>query len=65
MNLVQNDATAYKVAFEFVADDQDKLTVFTTALSQAVHSGDIENRSASATLVAKERWNTMFPPEAK
>lgn len=64
MNLVNNDAVAYGIAFAFVSDDVNKLSVFMNAL-HAQQGGDIEGRTASATEVAKARWLVMYPELAK
>lgn len=66
MQLVQNDAVAYKIAFEFVDDSADKLSVFSRALQEQNQGGLIEARSSAAAQVAKARWGVMYPePEVK
>lgn len=64
MNLVENDATSYEIAIDFVDDDANKLIVFTNAYHAQRHDEGVEQRTAAATLVAQKRWNTMFPPGA-
>jgi len=61
MTLLQNDAVAYEIAFEFVNDDADKLTVFTTAFCEQQLVDKIEGKAAAAKLVAEKRWRTMYP----
>lgn len=63
MQMVQNDAIAYRIAFEFVTDDMNKLSVFQRAYSESQH-GTVESRAAAAKDVATKRWETMYPPEA-
>ena len=65
--LVENDLAAYQIADDFVADNQDKLTVFTNAfkeLQAPQHhnpSALIEGIAASAVLIATKRWQVMYP----
>lgn len=61
MELVQNDAVAYKIAFDFVGDDLNKLTVFTKAFNESVTHASMESRSAAVTQVASARWDVMYP----
>ena len=64
MNLLSQNATAYKIAMEFVSDNKDKLTVFRTAYSEA-NANTLDSRSEIAKGVAEARWSIMFPEEVK
>ena len=62
LTMLSNNATAYDIANKFVADDKDKLTVFTGALNESRGVGGIDAQAAAATKIAEERWNTINPP---
>jgi len=66
MQLLSNDAVAYKIAYAFVEGDADKLSVFTQALQEQQRQGQpvIEAVASAAVQVAKARWSVMFPEEA-
>ena len=61
MQLVQNDAVAYGIAFGFVADSPDKLTVFTQAFQEQQHNTMVESKASAAAQVANARWLVMYP----
>jgi hypothetical protein len=61
MQLVQNDAVAYGIAFAFVADSEDKLSVFTQAFQEQHHNNVVESKSSAAAQVANARWLVMYP----
>lgn len=64
MTLLDNDAVAYDIAFDFVNDDPNKLVVFTNAYCGQQPSNDlkkVEDKAAAAKLVAEKRWRTMYP----
>ena len=63
MCLVNNDATAYKIAIKFIGDDEhsaNKLTVFQSCYGVQGGQTD-EARAANAADVASERWAVMYP----
>lgn len=62
MQLVQNDAIAYGIAFAFVANSADKLSVFTQAFQEQQQINSVvESKASAAAQVASARWMVMYP----
>ncbi len=60
--LVNYSTGAYNIAVEFVQADENKLIVFTRAFVDTQAGSSVDSRSASAVILAKERWDVMYPP---
>ena len=60
--LVNYSTGAYNIAVEFIATDENKLTVFTRSFVDSQANPTVDARAASAVILAKERWDVMYPP---